>query len=156
MSRRPSRGGLKKIRTHQSNGLTAYSVFPTFTLSGSTVKPLAHGLITLTGTVGSNPVLDPLSATVDPRFAFTLGANWVRDAWGLSATLSNSLSLGGAVNSGQTDSISGALTASYRISEAVLIDAGVRGTRQSFQEEEVIPPSYAGFIGLTLAFDTAR
>ncbi len=145
--------GLAMTRREQSNGLTAYSVFPTFTLSAGTGVTLERGVFTVQGGIGATPVLDPLTATVDPRLTLTSGFGWSRDRFSASANLSAALSLGAEEDRGRINSTNAALTAAYQVADALGVDGGVRAAWQTFEGRTVLPPSWALFAGATFNVD---
>jgi hypothetical protein len=150
LSRVQGSAGLSVNRFEQSNGLIGYTILPSLLADVLTSSAVGGGMLQLGGTIGGRPVLDPLTATVDPRV--TLGAltAWTRDTLTLSANANVTRSLGGADNRAKLDAFTAVSRIAWQASEAFLVDAGVRTAWQTFNGETLVSPTWAAFAGVTL------
>jgi len=147
--------GVSLSRFSQDNGLEAISVFPTFTAGLGHEELLARGNLSLGVVAYSAPALDPLRATIDPRVGVGSNIGWSRDRFSMNASGGAALSIADPANdAGAIDSLEGAFITAYRVSEGVLVDAGIRGAAQDFQDTAtLIPPSWACFVGVSFGHE---
>lgn len=107
-----------------------------------------QGLLTLYARVGYAPALDQLTALLDQRLSWGVGATWTRKRLALYAGVASSISLK-VTDTGAFDVFNAAIGGSYTLGGGFTTDAGVRGTWQAFEGKQTIPPSCAVFVGLS-------
>lgn len=146
--------GVNITRFMQDNGLRGFSVYPSFHAW------LSHQLRLWAGTLAfgiysySGPTLDPLRATVDPRFGGGGNVTYTRDRFSIVLDGGAAISLNPPDHDDSSiDAVQAQAVVSYGLSDAVSVDAGARYWRQRVQEVVVIPRSWSAFVGLTLAYD---
>lgn len=145
--------GFNVTRFSQSNGLAGFSVFPTFTLGATHGRALGRGGISFSTSVYSSPALDPLRALVDPRVGAAGTVGYTRKKLFMMATGSVAFSVApsgnnaGAVNAAQAEARTG-----YLLAALTAVDAGARITRQTYGGQNVVPTSWAAFVGVTFGY----
>ncbi len=107
-----------------------------------------QGILTLYARLGYAPALDQLTAVLDQRLSWGVGATWTRKRLALYAGVASSISLK-VTDTGAFDVFNAAIGGSYTLGGGFTSDAGVRGTWQAFEGTQTIPPSAAVFVGLT-------
>ncbi len=153
--------GLSVTRTATEDGLVAVSIFPTFVAGIDDTELLWGGQLYAALNTYSNPVLDQLRATVDPRIGASAYLSWSRGAFSASVTASGAISVAPAGNDGgAADGYSGAATMSYEVTPGLTLDTGARGAAQRLPgttanpnddvDPFVVPPSWAVFAGVTV------
>jgi hypothetical protein len=142
--------GSSGSRQARTDGLVAYSIYPTLGAALVYSDFLARGTISLSCTVSAAPVLDTVRATVDPRVSLGSAVAWSKEHFSTSLSGGTTLSLAQEGSSGALSSLSASYSVSYAFATAVSSNAGVRVFWQSF-EGNTTPLAYAGFVGLTLA-----
>lgn len=143
--------GVSVTRTAQTDGLVAVSIFPTFVAGIDDTEKLAGGELYASINTYSNPVLDPLRSTVDPRVGASAFLSWTRAAFNISLNGSAALSVAPEGNdASSTDGYAGAASMGYEVIEGLSVDTGARGTARSVQGATVVPPSWAIFAGVSV------
>jgi len=146
--------GISVTRFTQDNGLEGFSIFPTFQASLLHQVPVAGGQLSLAVYTYSAPELDTLRALVDPRLGAGGSVNYTRKRLSLTADGGVAVSVAPTdYNDTGISTASAQLLAAYSLSEFMSIDAGMRYTLQNVDEVAVIPSSWAGFVGLVLAYE---
>jgi hypothetical protein len=141
--------GASITRNSQSDGLVFWSIYPTFNASINQVVPAGRSTFAFGLAASSAPFIDPIRASVDPRFSVsgTAGWGWGRFSSGLSA--GSAVSLAQQNDNGAFNSVYATFNTSYRLGAAVTADAGVRGFWQSVAGQTTVPASLAGYVGFT-------
>ena len=145
--------GFNVTRFSQADGLAGFSVFPTFNLGVTHRVPVGRGGLGFTVGAYSSPALDPLRALVDPRLGVTANISYTRKKLFISTTGSTAISVApdgnnaGALNFAQAEARAG-----YQLGDVTAIDTGARVTRQTYGGQNVIPTSWAAFVGVTLGY----
>jgi hypothetical protein len=145
--------GLSITRISQVNGLIAYSVYPNFQLGIAYQTRLARGVFSAQAATYSYPALDPLRATVDPQVGARGTLGWSRDRFSTSLLGNGAFSIASPqANAGAFDSYQASFVNTFRCSDWVSLDAGGRLLQQQYRGNNVVPFSYAAFVGLTLGY----
>lgn len=144
--------GITYARVEDKDGNVTSSVYPTFgAASGAAFQyqtKVEGGILTLSAGARYSPELDQSRVVIDPRLGIFAGAFYTRKALSLYLTTSSTVSL--APNSpGAVDSVGAALGSAYRLGGGFVVDGGIRAAWQTYEQVEVIPPSYAMFIALS-------
>lgn len=146
--------GINITRFYQANGLAGFSVFPTFNLGVSHKVPAGRGGFAFSLSAYSAPALDPLRALVDPRLGTTANITYSRKRLFLSTTGSTAFSVAPEGNNDQALTFAQAeARAGYQLGDVTLVDTGARLTRQSYGGQQVVPTTWAAFVGVTFAYD---
>lgn len=146
--------GFNVTRFSQASGLAGFSVFPTFNLGVTHQVPVGRGGFAFTFTAYSAPALDPLRALVDPRLGTTASIGYTRKKLFVTTTGSTAFSVApedndaGALNFAQAEARAG-----YQLGDLTAVDTGARISRQNYAGQDVIPTSWAAFVGLTLGYE---
>jgi hypothetical protein len=93
-------------------------------------------------------VLDSTASVLDPRVSLTAGARYTKDRFAVYLNVDSVLSLT-PNDEGALSAVGALLGTSYDLGAGFAIDGGVRGAWQQFEGSDLIPPSYAVFIGLS-------
>jgi hypothetical protein len=146
-------GGLSNTRFSRDDGLIAYSIFPNFVANVDYTTRLWGGQLSLNLGLFSNPVMDTLRATIDPRVSAASGISYARKRFSSSLTGTAAVSVAPDVNdSAAFDAYTAALSLAYQFVDEAGVDAGARMLKQQFQGNDLIPLSYAVFVGLRLSY----
>lgn len=141
--------GLSNSRNSLADGTVFYSIFPTFNAGITHVTPFARSAATFGGNAYAAPVVDPLLATVNPRFTLSAFAGWNEKRFSTVLNVASAVSIGSYANQGAFNSITGSLTANYQLADAVALNTGVRSSWQSFEGITTVPLGYAVFAGVS-------
>ena len=153
-TRNTAGAGLSVTRFSEANGRVGVSIFPTFNATISHEASVARGFLDLSAGAYAAPALDPVRATVDPRLGTSAVVRWSNKRFAATASGNAAISLARtADNANAIDSVNGSLILTYSIVDGFLVDGGVRGIARSFAGQSSIPPSWAGFVGVTFAYE---
>jgi hypothetical protein len=141
--------GLAGNRLSQRNGLVQYSIYPTAAAGISYAGRFAGGVLALGVNVGAAPYLDPLRATVDPRFGVSGNAGWAKQRFSIAAGAGAAISLADTNDQGAVNSVGLSLGSSYRLGRGFSIDGGATTGYQTFQGVTIIPASWTAYLGVT-------
>ncbi len=146
--------GLSVLRFASPNGLVAYSIFPTFQLGAARTSKVARGNLSLQLTMYSNPALDPLRATVDPRLGGAASVAWTGKRFFSSLAGNGAISLAPQGNdAGAFDALRGTFVVGYLLTDWLSVDSGVRVAQQRYQHTTLVPISYAIFGAFNVDYD---
>ncbi|HYQ18747.1 MAG TPA: hypothetical protein VEQ58_23390 [Polyangiaceae bacterium] len=145
--------GFSVTRFSQQDGLAGFSVFPTFTVGATHRVPVGRGGLAFSIAAYSNPALDPLRALIDPRIGMNANIVYSRKKLTLSTSGGVAFSLAPEATKGTSvNSLQAEARASYAIATVATVDTGARISRQTYGTEDVIPTSWAAFVGVTLGY----
>jgi hypothetical protein len=147
--------GMNVTRFSQDNGLAGISIYPTLQAGVSHRVKVEGGTLTLSANTYAAPVVDPLRATVDPRVGVGGVAVYARQKLTLTATTNAALSL--APNDRRSNAFNAVFAearAGYSLGKLTLVDTGARVARQTYGGANVVPLSWAVFVGLTFGATT--
>ncbi|HKY38913.1 MAG TPA: hypothetical protein VJN18_23400, partial [Polyangiaceae bacterium] len=145
--------GLSNTRFSRDDGLIAYSVFPTFAASIDHTRRLWRGQLGLNLGLFSNPVMDTLRATIDPRIGASSSISYAQGKFSSSLNGTAAISVAPEVNNtGAFDTYTASLNCAYDFVDEAGVTAGARMMKQQFQGTDLIPLSYAVFLGLRLGY----
>ncbi len=148
--------GISVVRFARFDGLVAYSIFPTFQLGVAQSTLVARGTLNLQANVYSNPALDPLRATIDPRLGAAVSVGWTGKRFSTSLTGNAAYSVAPQVNNaGAFDALRATFLMGYRLTDWLVADTGARVAQQTFQNTSIIPISYTIFAALNLGYERA-
>ncbi|MDF3070901.1 MAG: hypothetical protein K0R38_6502 [Polyangiaceae bacterium] len=146
--------GFNVTRFTLSTGLAGLSVFPTFNVGVTHDVPVGRGGLAFSVAAYSSPALDPLRALVDPRLGTTASISYTRKKLFITTTGTTAFSVApagnnsGALNFAQAEARTG-----YQLGDLTAVDAGARLIRQTYGGRDVIPTSWAAFVGLTVGYE---
>jgi len=143
--------GVSGGRASRDDGYVAYSIYPTFGAGLSHARPLHPGTLTLSVNASAAPALDFTTLIVDPRVGFGGSAAFTRDRFFATTNVGSSYSIS-AERNGAFSGVAGGAGLGYRIADPVSVDTGVRVAWQSYKRSNVIPWTYVGYVGLSIAF----
>jgi hypothetical protein len=148
-----SGAGLNITRFSLSDGLAGFSVFPTFNLGISHQVRVGRGGLSFSATAYSSPALDPLRALVDPRVGLSGSIGYTRKKLSVTTTGGAQLSVAPAGNDrGAVNSTQGEARLSYQLGKLAALDTGARVTHQTYAGQNVVPTTWAAFVGLTFGY----
>jgi hypothetical protein len=122
-------------------------------LSFEYTTKLYGGILLLYARFGYAPTLDQVSAVLDPRISWGLGASWTRRRLNLYANISSTISVK-ETSEGSFDSLFASIGASYVLGAGFVGDVGARGVWQAFEGTTTVPPSAVLFAGLSWGAST--
>lgn len=114
---------------------------------------LYGGILTLYARFGYTPTLDQVSAVLDPRLGWAVGASWRRRSLSLYANLSSTISVK-QTSQGSLDAFYATMGASYVLGAGFVGDIGARGVWQAFEGTTTVPASAVLFAGLSWGAST--
>jgi hypothetical protein len=145
--------GLNITRFSQGDGLRGISVFPVFNLGLVHQERLGRGVLSFGASAFAAPALDPLRALIDPRVGFGGNIGYSRKKLTLSSTGTTAFSVAPAGNdAGAVNTSSADVRAAYQLATLTQVDAGARLMHQTYQGANVIPFSWAVFVGLSFGY----
>jgi len=146
--------GVSASRTSQPDGLIAWSIYPTFISSINYATAVDRSQLTLSLSASSAPALDPVRATVDPRLNLGASAGWTLKRFYTGLAANSALSLtqqqGNGTSNGGLSSVAGSFTMSYQLADPVSLDSGLRAFWQKYYGDNVVPLTWAAFVGFTV------
>jgi hypothetical protein len=140
--------GVAFSRNKPPGGLALYSIYPTGQAGLSHTGRKAGGTYALALTGSTAPVLEPTTATVDPRLATIATANFTRRRLSLTATGSTALSLTPGERTALS-SVSTSLVASYNLGAGFAVDTGMRSVWQRYGDRTLVKPTTVLFAGVS-------
>ena len=144
-------GGLVGTRSPEENDIiTKYTIFPTVAVGIGTRRRLGRGVFSCNANAGSAPVLDLVTAAVDPRLSFGLGAGYGQGRFSASLAVGSAISIAGSNSAGALQSVTSGVGVGYQALDNLSVTAGGRQSWQTFQGSTAIPFSYAAFLGVTI------
>lgn len=143
--------GVSGTRSPVGNGFIAYSIYPTFNAGLSNQSTVARGTFGATFLASSAPVIDLVTAAVDPRIMLGGVVGWQLDAFSASVAGSSAVSVASQSDRGSLRAYGGGAGIGYQFNPAFSLDAGVRVAYQNFQRQTVLPLSYSAFLGANFA-----
>jgi hypothetical protein len=136
--------------THQVDGTDAVSIYPGFGAGIGHTRRAGRGTLSLSADASAAPVLDMTNGTVDPRLGVGGAFGWTRRPITVSLSISSAVSLDGD-SEDAFNSIGANASIAYDIGAGFSADAGIRGAWQSFGGAEILPPTWAAFVGVSWA-----
>jgi hypothetical protein len=134
--------------TSQIDGTGILSIYPTFGAGVDHTRRAGRGRLTLSASASGAPVLDMSNGTVDPRLGVSGAFGWAREPITVTVTIASAVSLS-SDEADALNSISSGAIVTYDIGAGFSADAGVRGAWQSFGGQEILPPTWAAFVGIS-------
>jgi hypothetical protein len=128
---------------------------PTATANLAYRTPYAKGQFNASVAVGYAPSLDRASLRFDPRFAVSTALGWERGPFGISESTSTTLSIHPNQPSG-AENVASSLTLTYDLGYGFRVDGGGRMAWQRYAGNEIVPPTWGLFAGLSWAATWAR
>ncbi len=145
--------GVAGGRNSRSDGYVAYSIYPTFVAGLTNVTTLSPGSLALGLFTSAAPAVDPATLVLDPRISVQGSAVWQRERFSAALYGSSAFSLSSKQTTGLS-TVGGGAGVGYQFGAAFGMDAGVRVAHQAYQGQTVLPWSYAGYLGMTLALSS--
>jgi hypothetical protein len=145
--------GLNITRFSLSDGLAGFSVFPTFNVGISHQVRVGRGGLSFAATAYSSPALDPLRALVDPRVGMNGSIGYTREKLSLTTSGGAQLSVAPEGNDrGAVNATQGEVRLSYQLGKLAALDTGARVAHQTYAGQNVVPTTWAAFVGLTFGY----
>jgi hypothetical protein len=124
-------------------------VYPLALLSYTHLRPGHDGVLSITLSSAFAATVDPVSTGVDPRLTAAASLGWSdRRDYALFAGVDTTRSLDPG-EQGALQSFSGAATVSWFIGAGFAAEAGLRSAWQTYQQAEVVPPTWSFFAALS-------
>ncbi|HYQ03497.1 MAG TPA: hypothetical protein VER96_32705 [Polyangiaceae bacterium] len=144
--------GVSGTRSPAVNNFIAYSIYPTFSAGITHLSSLGPGKFAETLLISSAPAIDLVTSAVDPRITVAGLGGWFYEGFSAVVSVDSAISLHSQSELGALSTIGGGAGVAYQLGEAASVDSGIRLAYQKYQGQEVIPWSYAAFLGLNLRF----
>lgn len=141
--------GLSLLRIAQDDGLTAYTILPTFSAGIGYDSLAAGGRLSIRLNTSANPAPDQLRGTVDPRIGGAATVSWTRDRF--RSALSGNAALSVAAEDNDAGALAGygaSAVTGYQIADPLAVEAGARMAKQDFEGQTLVPLSYALFFAV--------